>query len=395
MADSVAIYFPIPRMSREDSEACNFQYEAMRGFNNKTAHKPFYRWIHLKSPLSGAGYKVISVLSHDRQRLAGYLVSVNVPACTIGHNYLLVNGVPFAAKIAHQLLIHWLLTEGATQKAVHALQFQKAQLNSVTLTYLMYCVSRDDAQAARLEFARHSEAVQNKKVKGKPPAFSVGTSGKSTSYIKKRDYAISAYVKDGPVEGAFADFPTLADEAVVRTEAVRYLRVEIELHGVWLAANGLDSVDRWVLENNEQNPYEQAFKLIRKELRLDDGLRRRAPKEEAICELREPDQTFVRWHLAGKDVRHHPLVMEKETVQEQNSYFSAIKQRLMKKLKIDISIGWVKQSKHLSDRLAALIAYTGDYAPPPHLADKVYSRASAPACVEKLEALIDKMIAKG
>lgn len=394
MADSIKLYIPIAPMSSEDFAACNFQFEAMRGFNNRIDRDPFYRWVHVKSPLTGAGYKVISVLSSDRKRLAGYVISVNVPACTIGHNYLLVNGVPRAADLAYRLLVHWLLSEGATPKAVQALQFEKAKLNSVTLTYLLLCASLADAHAARYEFARHAESLHNTKLKGLQAAFSVGPADKATSYIKKRNYTISAYVKDGPVEGAFADFPTLEDEAVVRAEAGFYLRVEIELHGACLAAHGLESVNRWVLAAVRRNPYEQAFSLIRKEMQLDANLRQRAPKEQAISDLREPDQSFLRWHLSGEDVRQHPLVLSKETVHKQNGYFSAIKQRFLKKMKIDISLEWVKQSTHLSPRLNELVVYAGDYEPELHLADKVYSRVSAPVCIEQMDKRIAELTSK-
>lgn len=392
MADSIKLFVPISPMSSEDFVTCRFPFEAMRGFNHRLDHDPFYRWVNVKSPLTGAGYKVISVMSSDRHRLAGYYISVNIPACTIGHNYLLVNGVPFAAKLAFRLLSHWLLAEGATPKAVHSLQFEKAKLNSVTVTYLLLCDSVEDAHAARREVAQHSEALHNAKSRGLQPAFSVGPAEKATTYIKKRNYTISAYVKDGSVEGAFVDFPTLEDEALIRAEAGFYLRVEVELYGVWLAAHGLDSVDRWVLTDGKQNPYEQVFQLIRKEMRLDANLRQRAPKEQAISEMREPDQSFLRWHLSGIDVRNHPLVLAKETLHEQNSYFSAIKQRLLKKMKIDISLEWAKQSKHLSPRLNELLVYTGDYEPEVHFAEKVYSRVSALKCCEMLDGLIATLI---
>ena len=394
MADSITLYIPIAPMSSEDFVACNFAYEAMRGFNHRIERAPFFRWVTIRSPLTGAGFKVISVMSSDRQRLNGYLISVNVPACTVGHNYLLVNGVPFAAKLAYQLLVHWLVTEGATEKAVQALQFEKARLQSVTLTYLLMCSNLADSHDARREFACHSEALHNTRLGGKPRAFSVGPSDKATSYIKTRKYTICAYVKDGPVEGSFADFATLEDEVILRTEAEFYLRSEIELHGAWLSAHGLDTVDRWVLRNERKNPYEEAFQLIRKEMRLDENLRQRAPKEQAIAKMSEPDQSFLRWHLMGGDVPNHPLVLAKESVHERNSYFSAIKRRLLKKMKTDISLEWEKQSNKLSPRLNNLFAYAGDYEPEGLLAGKVYSRVTAPVCVERINALISEMIQK-
>lgn len=394
MADSITLFVPIAPMDGKDFVACNFAYQAMQRLSHRASGDPFPSWVTAKSPLTGASYKIFSVISADRQRLKGYLISVNIPACAVGHNYLLVNGVPFAAKLAYRLLVYWLLTEGGTEKAVRALQFEKAQVNSITLTYLLMCDNLSDSHAARREFASHSEAIQNKKSKGKAPAFSVGAAEKATSYIKTRQYTISAYVKDGPVEEAFVDFPTLNDEAVIRTEAEFYLRIEVQLHGSWLSAHGLDTVERWVLRIGAKNPYEKGFQLIRKEMRLNENLRQRAPKEQTIAEMREPDQSYLRWHLKGGDVRRHPSVLAKGTLHEQNAYFSAIKLRLLNKVKTDISLKWERQSKDLSPRLNELIKYTGEYEPEIHLGEKIYSRVTAPKCIEKLDALIAELISK-
>ena len=395
MADSITIFIPIAPAPIEEYRSWNLPFEAMQGFNRDVQHKFFFRWETVVSPLTGAKYKVKCVLAEDGLRLKGYIVKVNIPACVIGHNYLLVNGVPFACRFAYRLLTHSLLTQGATEEGVKALQFEKARLMLATLTYLLMCSHLADSHEARREFARHSETLYNKKGVTKRPAFSVGSADKATSYIRTRHHVICAYVKDGYVEGAYVDFESLRDEPAIRTEAQFYLRVEVELQGSWLAMKGLDKIDNWVLGNGRRNQYEVGVELIRTELRLDEGLRKRAPKEAFILSMAEPDQTILRSHLAGGDARKHWLILTKDTTHQQNVYYSAIKNRLLKKVKVDISIEWTKQSEQLSPRLAELIRYTGDYEPPVELAEKVFSRDSAPVRMAKLEALIAELLRKG
>ena len=392
MADSIKLFIPIAPMSIEEYRRCKFPFEAMQGFNRDKQHDPFFRWETVVSPLTGAKYKVKSVLAEDGLRLKGYLVKMNVPACVIGHNYLLVNGVPFACKLAYLLLRYSLLKQGATEDGMKALQFEKARLMSVTLTYLFMCSHLEVSHEARREFAHHSEALYNKNGVTKRPAFSVGPADKATSYIRTRPYVICAYVKDGYVDGAFVDFESLKDEPAIRTEAEFYLRVEVEFSGSWLAMKGLDSIDNWVLGNGKRNPYEAGVELIRAGMRLDEGLRRRAPKEEFLRNMAEPDQTVLRYHLNGGDVRKHPIILAKANIHAQNVYYSAVKNRLLKKVKVDVSIEWAKQSEQLSPRLAELIRYTGDYEPPIELAEKVYSRESAPARIAKMVALIEELL---
>ena len=394
MADSIKLFIPIAPMSIEEYRRCKFPFEAMQGFNRDKQHDPFFRWETVVSPLTGAKYKVKSVLAEDGLRLKGYLVKMNVPASVIGHNYLLTNGVPFACKLAYLLLSYSLRKQGATEEGMMALQFEKARLMWVTLTYLFMCSHLEDSHEARREFARHSEALYNKKGVTKRPAFSVGPADKATSYIRTRHHVISAYVKDGYVEGAYVDFESLKDEPAIRSEAEFYLRVEVELQGSWLAMKGLDKIDNWVLGNGRRNQYEVGVEMIRTGLRLDEGLRKRAPKEEFICSMAEPDQTILRSHLNGGDARKHWLILAKDTTHQQNVYYSAIKNRLLKKVKVDISIEWAKQSEHLSPRLAELIRYTGDYEPPMELAEKVYSRASAPERIAKMESLMAELLRK-
>lgn len=401
MVDTVKIFIPIDPMSSEEYDHCSFPAKGLREFDQDgVLEEPFYRWMTARSPLTGAEFKVKAVSSRNLlpARIVGYIVDINIPACTVGNNLLLVNGAPMACRLAFLLFRHWLLTNGCSRHGIYSMQFDKVRLHSVTPTYLFLCDDLADSHAARREFADHSEAVLNNRDSendsSRNPAFSIGSSDKATSYIKNRDHLISAYVKDGSVTKAFTSFPSLSVEQAVRTKAKKYLRVEVAFGGAWLRKHRMDRPECWQLSPSK-NPYKVGVDLIRKVLKLDVGLRSRAPKEEAIAQLVEPDQSILRWHLAGKKARFHPHILAQGDTHKQNVYFSAVKARLISKCKVDISIPWKVQSQRMSSRLPDLLRLNGQYEPPADIADDIYSPASVPAPINKLTRMIKVMAPRG
>jgi len=401
MADTETLFIPVEHyLPMEDYDRCGFPLKGLRGFDQDgVVDKPFYRWMTARSPLTGAEYRVkaVPLTGSPNGHIAGYIVEINIPACTVGHNLLLVNGVPMASKLACLLFKHWLITSGCSKYGLRLVQFDKVRLHSVTPTYLFRCDDLADAHAARREFSVHSEGVLNPKVykKGSPnPAFSVGPVDNATSYIKHRQYLVSAYVKDGTATKAYAVFDSPAIEQAIRAEAAKYLRVEVAFGGVWLQKMKLDTPDAWLLADGRENPYKVGVDLIRKVLLLDADLRTRAPKEEHIAQLSEADRNILRWHLAAgrMSTRQHPLILAKPTVHDQNVYFARVKDRLIESMKVDISILWAVQSKEMSPRLADLLKFGGQLKPLASIADHIFSPASVPELIERLEDMIEAIM---
>lgn len=122
MADSLRIYFPLDPLSDHEYDHASLRLDGRLAFNQDGFNqKPTeYDWMFPKSALTGAGFAVkpVGMPSADSElRIAGYLVDINIPACTVGNNLLLINGIPKAAELALLLLQHWLFSQGGAATA--------------------------------------------------------------------------------------------------------------------------------------------------------------------------------------------------------------------------------------------------------------------------------------
>ena len=367
MSDTIKIYFPVTNSSGEDYKEANYPLERAQLTNQDgEIVNSFSSFSQALSPLTGAKFKVKAVFSSEGARagsVVGYLVVINVPACTVGNNVLLQNLVWSACRLTMHLLKNWLLKNGCSAAGVNAITLESARLESVTPTYLFACDDHAEALARNEDLLCHGEVLHNPKGKSKAKnsVYQVGTSSERTVYCNSRVFNISSYVKSQTTPKAFAKFTNDNVENSVYAEGEKYLRVEIDYGKKWLKDHDRALPANW-MGSKGRNTFELGVKLIRDYLRLDENLRTRRPKPSDIEKLSPVDQRILRWHLAGKDVRQHELIKENG-----NQYFSALKRRLLKKLKIDITIPWLDQSTKLYPKLSDLIKYTGKYCPPKEL----------------------------
>lgn len=415
MCDSMTILFLLPDQSQADYEDCNYP---TRGKDDTDEASSDFRDQHPKSPLTGAGFKITPVgqklksagdvgpIQKNRMihgRIAGYLVNFNPPACAIGHNRVLVNGVPFAARLGEGLLKHWLADNGCTARGIAAIQFSNIRIISVTPTYLFKLGSEDEARLVLSEYRAHTETLCNprKSVKGgKVPAYSYPpkpqehqTTYTYTAYVKRRQYSIDCYVKVPEVAGAFFKrIPDDGAEVEVARDSKRTLRIGVKLHGKWLEDENLNLVSNWVGEAGQQ-AYKNAFELVRSELRLDDNLRQKQLRSPTVKTLNLPkkDQALLLYHLKGKIVREHEMFLLMSPLQAKKAY-SASKKRIYDRIQIDLDIDYSHQLKSVFPKLAEVLQYRGEYIPSDRVAPFVYSRVSVPAALEKLERLIAEIL---
>ncbi|MCA8275048.1 hypothetical protein LGN17_21415 [Burkholderia sp. AU30280] len=404
MADSLLIYFPLDPLTDHEYEHASLRLNGLLPFNQDGVkdRKTKYDWMYPKSVLTGAGFAVkpVGMPGADSElRIAGYLVDINVPACTVGNNLLLVNGVPRAAELALLLLQHWLLSQGGRRHGAFSLRLATASIKSVTLTYLFMLRSLEEAQEARWEFAMHADGMLNQRYLARPraskkPVRWIGA-GNVNTYVEDRDGEASAYVKDGENSDAFVRFPSPEIEQLIRPVAEKCLRVEQRFKGGWLREKNLDRVDSWVTRPGKSDPYEIGMTMIRKKLRLDEGLRQRRPKETDIAKLYVEDQKILRWHLEGNNPRRHPRVLSYTDGDARNRFFADVKARVYGKCRVDISIPWAAQSTAYSHRLAELLQFANRYTPPPHLADHVYSPKSVARVLPLLKQKVRAITPRG
>ena len=404
MADSLRIYFPLDPLTDHEYDHSNLRLDGRLSFNQDGENKKptEYDWMFPKSVLTGAGFAVKPVGmpgAESALRIAGYLVDINIPACTVANNLLLVNGVPKAAELALLLLQYWLLSQGGRRPGVFKLKLAAASIKSVTLTYLFLLDSPEEAQAARWEFAMHADGVLNQRYLARPraskkPVRWVGA-GNVNTYVDDRDGEASAYVKDGENRDAFVRFPSPEVEQLIRVVGEKCLRVEQRFKGEWLRENDLDRVDSWVTRPGEPDPYEIGMTMIRKKLRLDDELRQRRPKETDIAKLYVEDQKILRWHLDGNNPRQHPRVLGYTNADTRNRFFADVKARIYDRCRVDISLPWAVQSAAYSHRLAKLLHFANRYTPPPHLAEHVYSQKSVARVLPLLKQKVRAITPRG
>lgn len=423
MSDSIEINVWInPDLTVEEYERCQFPSKDLNDTDETSAD---FRMQYPTSPLTGSLFKVtalgieIPVLKGKRKkrkkygRIVGYEVSVNVPACAIGHNRLLVNGVFQAARAAYWLLRSWLARNGCTQEGLDNIDLANADIVDLTLTFLYLFESETAARAALYEFRMHSETLLNKKGhKGREVAFSrppkpVPTGPDSeqnyTSYIRLRDMFFSAYVK--PLHQPKAFLLPLADDALeaeVQEKTVRTLRVENRVHGKWLQDNELNKVANWNPQNweDDADPYEKVFNLLRTTLRLDEKIRTKRLKRTSIPDLKlgPIDKKLLEYHLDGGVVRDHEVFRDMPEP-NRSKYYSAISLRVFDEVQIDFEISYANRGL-LSPTMSKLLVYQGEFQPDwevpgDYLGGYMSSRVSLPVAVAKVIAIVADVMKYG
>lgn len=374
------------------------------------------------SPLTGAGYKITPLgmpqagHAHDKHsvknrrmfgQIAGYVLEFNPPACIVGHNRLLVNGVPFAVRAGSLLLAHWLLSNGAAASALDAINKSEIVISSVTPTFLFRHATEADARLTLAALRSRSEALLNNRLKEKmkKPAFSYPPKPDLrptapytyTSYIRHREFLIDAYVKTTDNSRSFCTpIDDSAVEVFVQSEASRTLRIGTKLHAKWLRERGLDKAENWQVqvENSEwDDPYKEAFKLLRTVLKLDQDFRKAQLRSTSFktLNLSKLDAEMLAWHVKGDDmVADHQHFSSMSQPQRSKAY-SACRLRVLERVKIDFNIPYGVQKILLNPQLDQLLRYPGEYKPDERAEPYIYSRLSVPQKLEELNTLISAL----
>lgn len=401
MSDSNLFLASIPPMPDEEYQACSYPFQAFRPFNHDgEVSDPFLGWITVKGLVPELSFKIKPVWrgTPADNRLAGYLVSANL-SCATGHNIMLKNGVPRAVEIALLQLKSWLKDQGCTYLGLDKLDLEQVTLHEVGPTFLNQLPSMEEARAARRAVGAAMKIRNTRSVDGKArrkKAFDIGDGDDDKVYLRDRRTDVGGYVKDRDSEIDHI-FPSDQVRDAIFDDGERMLRMEPVLKGAWLRDNKLTTVESWRMYGDDKQ-YRLAYAVIRAQLRLDAGLRARKPKERDIAELAPLDQEVLRWHL-DSDKRHqarnHPAIKAKPTKLARQQYFSAMKRRIWRRLRVDISVPWSAQAAAASVKLNALLQYPGMYEPPEHLRPYVFGPEMAAQLIHTLKVRLDAGRPKG
>ncbi|CAE6836997.1 hypothetical protein R20943_06918 [Paraburkholderia aspalathi] len=394
MCDSIQMFVSLESdISDDEYNECRFPWQP-EDYDGKRGE--FYDF-EVKSPLTGAGFlvKAVGIGGIRHGRIGGYWLSVNIPACTVGHNREFVNGVYWAAGIAWAFLRYFLASRGCTEKGLSYIPWENVRIGPLTLTFLKEFASKEVALSIINDVRQHAEAILNhgphslpgkKKAYVKPEA-AEWPDDVFTLYIRDREFGADLYVKQPRVEKAFLkkiDDPELESEVQGRSE--RTVRIEVTPHGAWLRENGLDHPDKWM---NNPGDYEKVFNLIKKKLQLGRQWRTNRIRRSTVSNLALPDadKRCLSLHIAGKEPADYPVLREYQDENARSKRFSAIRSRIFDATGIDLCIPWKVQRSGIRPGLAEVFEYPGEFVPDEHLQEVVYSRQSAPAAYHRLEGL--------
>jgi hypothetical protein len=410
MCDSIVLIAWIEKLTDDEYSLCHYPF--------KNADDPDGSWIEFRdiypvSPLTGAGFVItpLGVLLPDTTkrtmfgRIAGYRVSVNVPACVIGHNRLVVNSVYQGAKACMGLLKFWLALNGCTEAGLDHIQFAHSRLYSVTPLYLFIHDTERLARSTLAEYRTHTEALLNqgeKNDKGRKPAYSIPAEQIDpeveytyTSYVVDREYKIACYVKVENQPNAF--LLPLADpvlESDMQDYSRRTFRLEIRVHEKWLKDKFLDDPMAW---KDKDAPYEVIFDLMRNKLRLDDGLRDKRMKVTTVetLKLNPDDKKLLIWHLNDHEVLNHKVFASISDVDRRMTRYYATRKRIYDETKIDIYMKYSVQIRQLAHGLVKTLEFPGEFTPPAHLEPYMFARVSADPAIRRLEQITSNVLRRG
>ena len=397
MCDSFLIFFETHGMTVElmKKETQPFQVKSISNQDDEILGRNTVAY-NARSSLTGAGYKITPVFDKAVNKpivLQGYLVEMNVPACTIGNNVLIQNLVFNACTFAELFLRQFLLANGCTRKGADRISLADATIKELDLTYLVECETHAAALELNDQIYHHADAVVNPRpaTSKKKDVFRVGNGADSTVYIKGRDHELSAYVKASKAPKAFSNLKGL-DAPALYSLGATHVRLTAKLKGGFLRANGLDKPRAWKMSKGRSNPHAIGIELARARLRLDENLRAVSPKPNYIAKLSQDDQVVLAWHLQGQDARQHRHITDHANPKKQ---FTAVSGRILKTLRIDLNIPWDIQSAQVSPPLAKALVFGGQYQPPQHLANFCFCRKSLKPLLLRLKQLVEHAYCAG
>lgn len=343
------------------------------------------------SPLTKAGFTVKGIADDNGEHnldICGYRVSANIPACTVGNNIANCNDWMNSHHIALLLLQHWLLENGCHPDAISAFDLEHAQTYKATPTFLIPFSSNEEARIARKALFDHAEAIYNYRYRNKPlnedPVSMSGSSRNFTWYINTHNVK-RFYIKSGRIEKGFYDFGGDQDlEDALFYFGGRHLRAECDFKYNWLKKNNiLKPTD----VKDDHQLFESMFKFIRKSLWADFEFRERNFKDEDLPKKGSVDRKLMKFYLAGKDVRQHPIV---QNSYDANKYFSEVNKRA-RKHRVDYHIPWEIRKTMMckGSSSSQYLNATLPFLPPTELAQHCFGPHTAPAIISDLQRRID------
>lgn len=343
MCDTIVPMFmlsqPIP--VKEASE--QFRFECKVSLNS--GEVKFADMLTLKSPITGAGFKMMPCLDKEKKFLMGFWVSMNVPACVVGNNAF-VHVLPYeAAKIAMLLLKHYLKSIGVSRESLKLIRLKNAIIRFIDFTYLLKCLDIGDAVLKRNELEDRINALYHYLCTSNRQH--VGEENGRTAYLDIRNHPfIRAYVKYKDIKekkkyGCDVDIDYLdrATKAKIYQLSQRGLRIELCVNGAYLEKleRGMSSVEAWKDKAKSDDVIRKVFEDFRSMLRLDDNLRHNKHRPNDLAKFDQKTKDFLKLYYAGEEGYYIAGLTKSQRYE--------LKKKIMKVARIDPTIPWVKHKR--------------------------------------------------
>ena len=307
-------------------------------------HSPMSRtktkWLVRTEPLEVDGCRIDVATAIE--------ADLNLPNALTGQNLEHGTSVYAAGQAALWLLKIWLAKAGIDRMYLRQLDLADVRLLSVTLTYLIRCLTEADAEALVHDLRTTTHILSSR-------AQSYQSSNETVK-LPTGFGAMSAYHK---TLFKFCKMLEGAPEAH-HAEANRLLvRLESKLNAAFLSKTGLDTLAAW-RHAYPTGLYEALYEqTIVKPLQLD--LRHNRPRTEALARLTLMQREFFEFYLAGGDLYRFPAVLASAFPAQT---LSKLRIAVRDILDIDVDIPWKKHQELRCFKLRHQMGYPGDYLPP-------------------------------
>lgn len=262
----------------------------------------------LKSPVTGAGFKVTPWLDKEKKYLVGFLIKINVPACVVGNNAFLHVLVYESAKLALMLLKEHFKSNGVSPRYLNVINLKHAVIKYLELTYLLKCDDIDDAMLKRNELEARINAIYHyiaTKYRNHQ-----GEGYDRTVYLDLRNHPfVRAYIKwhdikDNKKYGLYDGADYLGEDIKEKIYALSQsgLRIELGVSEAYLEKHhpGMSRIMAWKDKANADDVIGKVFESFRSMLRLNDNLRHNKHRPNDLAKLDQKTQDFLKTYYAGE-----------------------------------------------------------------------------------------------
>lgn len=343
MCDSIVPMFMLPQPIPVKEASEQFAFECKVSL--KTGQVNYADMLTLKSPITGAGFKMMPCLDKEKKCLIGFMVSMNVPACIIGNNAF-VHVLPYeSAKIAMLILKHYFKSIGVSRESLKLISLKNATIKFMDLTYLLKCLDIDDAVLKRNELEDRINALYH--YLSTSYRQHVGEDAGRTIYLKIRNHPyFRAYVKYKDIKekkkygcDVDVDYLDKATRYKIYELSQRGLRIELCVNGAYLEKlePGMSRVTVWKDKAKADDVIGKVFEHFLSMLRLDDNLRHNKHRPNDLAKFDQKTQAFLKLYYAGEE---GPYVAGLTTSQRYE-----LKKKILKVARIDPTIPWVKHKQ--------------------------------------------------